>query len=136
MSEPLYGFMKFDEKLAKLIDLRDTSQMALQRKTGISQSALSDMINHERKPRLDQAFLLSRALDVSLEWLADDEAEGDPPPRSVKDWEENILFMARKLGQDEAARRLLESFEEPRFVQPEDEAARKRKLGRRGNGGY
>jgi hypothetical protein len=69
--------MGFKEKLARLTGGRIKSQVA--REAGLPQTTVSDYINKGYIPRADLALRLAKALDVSVEWLIDDE-QGWPPP--------------------------------------------------------
>src|SRR5690348_12491828 len=92
-----YGGMKFPEKLTKLIELRETSQSRLMRETGISQSAISEMTLGKRRPYMDQAFRLARALGATLDYLADDSQDRMPEPELTDD-ERYIVKTIRALG--------------------------------------
>jgi transcriptional regulator with XRE-family HTH domain len=78
----------------------------MSRRTGISQSSLSEAIAGKRKLKLDQALKVARALGVSLDYLADDAQ--DEPPRPLSRDEEAVLdlFHALGLSRAEALRRL------------------------------
>lgn len=102
----LYEGMKFSEKLTRLIGQSGKSQSRLGRETGIAQTAISEMTLGKRRPYMDQAFLLARALGVPLDYLADESA--DEPPRSVTEEESYVLRAVRGLGlgYEEVIRRL------------------------------
>ncbi len=59
-----------------------------------------------RLPTLPQAFKIARALDVPLDYLADDQQD-DPPPAALSEEDDRILEIARSLGYEEAKRRLV-----------------------------
>lgn len=56
------------EYLAKLLPLI-SNQSAVSRKTGIAQSAISEILAGKRRPYFDQMVEISKALDVSLDYL-------------------------------------------------------------------
>lgn len=108
MEETCYDVMRFAEKLMKVIDLSGKSQSRLQRETGISQSAISEMTKGKRRPYLDQAFLLARALGVSLDYLADEALEAPQLPVEALGPEDRlVLKTVQHLGHAEAMRRLV-----------------------------
>ncbi|WP_435005137.1 helix-turn-helix domain-containing protein [Tundrisphaera lichenicola] len=97
--------MQFPQKLDFLIGLRGTNQSQLSRKTGISQSAISEMTKGKRRVYMDQAFELARALGVSLDYLADD-AQEEPPAIASTNYDVVIKRLVEVMGEDEAIRRL------------------------------
>ncbi len=102
------GVMRFAEKLEREIARRGSSQSKLSRETGIHQTAISAMTRNERRPYMDQALQLARALGVPLDYLADD-AQDEPPPASGLGEDERAvldLYHALGLGRLEALRRL------------------------------
>jgi transcriptional regulator with XRE-family HTH domain len=96
-----YGVMEFTKKLENLIE----NQSELARKTGIPQSAISEMISGKRKPYFVQMAKIAQALGVSLDYLGDDRQAEPPPGLSRED--EEILKMVRMLGHDAAKARLM-----------------------------
>jgi transcriptional regulator with XRE-family HTH domain len=111
--------MKFPEKLVKLIETRETNQSRLSRQTGISQPAISQMTTGNRRPYMDQSLLLARALNVPLDFLADDTREGDPP-LPITDEEKALWLLIRAVGADVAFGILARSIrpEEPKVLTP------------------
>lgn len=103
----LYGGMKFPEKLDKVIADSGKSQSRIARETGISQSAISAMTRGDRRPYMDQALKLARALGVPLDYLADESLDELPAPELTTD-DRLILRIVRKLeiDADEVIRRL------------------------------
>jgi transcriptional regulator with XRE-family HTH domain len=70
--------MKFSEKLAKLTEGRNRSDLA--RAVRLPPSILSNYINRGSTPRADIALSVAKALDVPLQWLVDDEQSWPAPP--------------------------------------------------------
>lgn len=106
--------MTLSKKLNQLCGERKMTQADLRRAIGdsVSASIISDWFKDERKPNLDAALLIAKALDVSLDWLADDEAEMPPQPRGTASLpldqrQVKLLELAEMLGYERAKNRLL-----------------------------
>lgn len=82
--------MRFAEKLDYLIELCGTNQSKLMRLTGIAQSSISQMTKGGRKPSMEQAFALARALGIPLDYLADD-SQDEPPEKALSEDERIAL---------------------------------------------
>jgi transcriptional regulator with XRE-family HTH domain len=91
--------MGFAEKLTLLIERTGKNQSRLQRETGLAQTAISAMTLGQRRPYMDQALLLARALGVPLDYLADDSIDEVPTPEVSKD-ELPLLRLYRRLKAD------------------------------------
>ncbi|WP_422932089.1 helix-turn-helix domain-containing protein [Singulisphaera sp. PoT] len=88
----------FDKKLVNLLDAPGWSGARLAREIGLDQTTVSAWTKGTRRPYLDQGLLVSKALGVSLEFLADPERT-DPKP-DVSTEEKFILMTIRNLGLD------------------------------------
>lgn len=100
---------KFADKIVRRLDRMGKRQSHLVRETNLTQSTISDIMNGKRRPALDQAFAIARALDVPLDYLADDEMEEPPAsPGGLPQDQKTVLdlYLALKLTLDEALRRL------------------------------
>lgn len=71
--------MRFDRKLRHLMVERDIGQEALAKAAGVSQSSISRWLSGSHLPQIDAASRIAREMGVSLDWLADDDAEWPPP---------------------------------------------------------
>jgi len=72
--------MKFTEKLEKLTESENRSRIC--RRAGLPASAISNYITNGQMPGLEPALKIAAALDVPLDWLADD-SRGFPVPAKV-----------------------------------------------------
>lgn len=72
----------FPTKLAGLLKEKRLSQAELAEQIGVSQGLVSRWALGKNNPDIYQALALAKALKVSLDWLADDEADF-PPPESL-----------------------------------------------------
>jgi transcriptional regulator with XRE-family HTH domain len=95
--------MNFHEKVVTLCAERDWEQADLWRavKKKVSRTTVSNWFNGVSRPDMDTALLIARALDVPLDYLADD-AQDEPPARSARpDWERTVIGLIEALGLDE-----------------------------------
>jgi transcriptional regulator with XRE-family HTH domain len=101
--------MGYAEKMQKLCVLQGLDQSALAEQVGLSRSSISRILSGAQEPKLGLAFLLARALGVSLDYLADDDVPIDAPAQAVPLTvdELTILKLVRRLGTDVAMDRLL-----------------------------
>lgn len=93
------------EKVSRLLDERGMIPADLTRLTGIPSGRLSKLAQGQGQLRIPEALRIARALQVSLDFLADDAATNPEPQLSEDD--RVILIIARDLGPTEARRRLL-----------------------------
>ena len=61
--------LQFGERLEDLIKLRNTTASAVAKQTGITQSGLSDYINHKRSPDCATIVTLAQHFSVSADYL-------------------------------------------------------------------
>jgi len=73
--------VKFTDKLRRLIEGKNKAELAQSVK--LKPTVISDYARRGYAPRLDIALKISRALNVPLDWLADDSREWPPPPPSA-----------------------------------------------------
>ena len=66
------------EKLAELLAQRHQSRRSLATSIDLPENTVNDLVNKHYEPGVFRALALSRALGVSLDWLADDD-QGLPP---------------------------------------------------------
>lgn len=60
------------QRLRKIMAAKGISQTQLSRLTGISQGAISMILNNKRSPKWENIIAIANALDVSTEDLRDD----------------------------------------------------------------
>ena len=59
----------FKNRLRKGLDLRGLKPIDLSKKTGISESSVSQYLNGTHKPKQNRVYLVAQALDVHVVWL-------------------------------------------------------------------
>ena len=85
--------MSIGKKIMRCLSEREAPLRWLAEKAAYSEASLSRVVATRKPqvPRLDAALRIARALGVPLEWLADDEQTGDPPPAA----EDEIVTFVR-----------------------------------------
>ena len=75
---------KGTSRLQQLRKKKGITQIAMQIETGIDQSELSKMERGERAPTLEQAIILSRFYETSIDYICEETDEPVRYPRKVK----------------------------------------------------
>lgn len=99
------GKMDVMRKVEALLERRGMIPAELSRMTGISTGRLSKLSQGKGELRIPEALRIARALEVSLDWLADDEATEDDY-LSVQETR-YLIKMVKDIGLTEAKYRLL-----------------------------
>jgi transcriptional regulator with XRE-family HTH domain len=101
--------MKFHEKLEHLCERKRWSQRDLAKAAGgVSPSTMSNWFSGRSEPDLSAAHAIARALGVSLDYLADDDAtEPSAPPPNTSAEMIAIAAIVQALGPEKALRRLI-----------------------------
>lgn len=106
--------MKFPKKLKNLIDHRGTTQADLARALDVKDARITEWLDGEG-PMLIRSLILglkmARALNVPMEYLADEEMEGIPPPVPSK-WETLVREIAGRYGWEFVYWRIIEAKED------------------------
>ena len=91
---------RFSEKLARKILQLGLNGQKLARKSDVSDSEISRIMNGKSLPGLENAIALARAVGVSLDYLADDALDAEPnrPQEVANELEASILRLVRELG--------------------------------------
>ena len=91
---------RFSEKLAQKMLQLGLNGQKLARKSDVSDSEISRIMNGKSLPGLENAMALARAVEVSLDFLADDKVDLDPsrPQESATEMETMILRLVRDMG--------------------------------------
>jgi transcriptional regulator with XRE-family HTH domain len=115
--------MELHAKLKRLCEVKGWEQSELNRRAGslVSKSAMSSYFSGATKPPIDVALAIANALQVPIQYLADDSLTELPP--SPDPDERRLIFLARDMGLDEAFRRLAatrEKLSEARVLTPEE----------------
>lgn len=93
----------FGARLGQVIEQRELTQGQVELKTGLGQGHISQIISGKRRPRIDIAVALARALGVSLDWLA-----GLPPQPGVDTLEPDARELVEAYSRlDEAHRQVV-----------------------------
>ena len=98
--KPWKNCNRFSEKLGQKILQLGLNGQKLARKSDVSDSEISRIMNGKSLPGLENAMALARAVDVSLDYLADDTMDHDPsrPQESTSEQETMVLRLVRELG--------------------------------------
>ena len=102
--KPWKNCNRFSEKLSQKILQLGLNGQKLARKSDVSDSEISRIMNGKSLPGLENAIALARAVGVSLDYLADDTLDADPnlPKESANELETTILRLVREIGQMES----------------------------------
>jgi len=107
--------MKLGEKIPVLAKRMGTSQAELARALGTYPSRVSEWVAGTGQPSVQQALRIARYFGVTLDYLADEDA--NEPPTPLRSEAEKMIWAAvTEIGPEEAFRRLLISNREPRVV--------------------
>jgi transcriptional regulator with XRE-family HTH domain len=104
MGETSYGRdMKLKDKLQILMTRHSLNGQKLARLSQVSDSEISRILQGKSRPGLDNAFRLARAVNVSLDYLADDSLDIDAsqPADLLSAEERRILNLVQKIGGSE-----------------------------------
>src|SRR3982751_4767614 len=95
---------RFSEKLGQRSLQLNLNGQKLARKSEVSDSEISRIMNGKSLPGLENAIALARAVGVSLDYLADDGLDADPnqPKESADECESTIQRLAREIGYKQA----------------------------------
>jgi transcriptional regulator with XRE-family HTH domain len=95
---------RFSEKLSQKMLQLGLNGQKLARRSDVSDSEISRIINGRSLPGLENAIALARSLAVSLDFLADDSLDADPnqPKESADERETTIQRLAREIGYKQA----------------------------------
>jgi transcriptional regulator with XRE-family HTH domain len=98
--KPWKNCNRFSEKLAQKMLQLGLNGQKLSRKSEVSDSEISRIMNGKSLPGLENAIALARAVGVSLDYLADDLLDSDPnqPKESADEREATIQRLAREIG--------------------------------------
>ena len=92
--------MKLKDKLLMLMNRHSLNGQKLARLSQVSDSEISRILQGKSRPGLDNAFRLAKAVNVSLDFLADDSLDVDAhqPADHHSPEERKILGLAQKIG--------------------------------------
>ncbi len=92
--------MELKNKLKHLMNTKGLNGQKLARLSQVSDSEISRILQGKSRPGLDNALRLAQALGVSLDYLADDKLDSEPPEPadSLSPEERKILSIIQKVG--------------------------------------
>jgi transcriptional regulator with XRE-family HTH domain len=95
--------MRLKEKLQILMARHSLNGQKLAKLSQVSDSEISRILQGKSRPGLDNAFRLAKAVNVSLDFLADDsrDVDADQPAEHHSPEERKILGLAQKIGSAE-----------------------------------
>jgi transcriptional regulator with XRE-family HTH domain len=96
--------MILKDKLQMLMARYGLNGQKLARLSQVSDSEISRILQGKSRPGLDNAFRLAKAVNVSLDYLADDSLDTEPPQPAdhLAPEERRLLSIAQKVGYGEA----------------------------------
>jgi len=92
--------MILKDKLQLLMARHGLNGQKLARLSKVSDSEISRILQGKSRPGLDNAFRLAKSVNVTLDYLADDSADVEPPQpgESLSPEERKLLEVAQKIG--------------------------------------
>jgi transcriptional regulator with XRE-family HTH domain len=92
--------MELKDKLQMLMARAALNGQKLARLSRVSDSEISRILQGKSRPGLDNAFRLARSVGVTLDYLADDSLDVEPPKPEdhLSSDERRILTLAQKVG--------------------------------------
>jgi transcriptional regulator with XRE-family HTH domain len=95
--------MVLKDKLQMLMARRGLNGQKLARLSEVSDSEISRILQGKSRPGLDNAARLAKSVSVSLDYLADDTADVEPPQPAdnLSPEERKLLAIAQKIGHSE-----------------------------------
>jgi transcriptional regulator with XRE-family HTH domain len=92
--------MELKDKLQMLMARAALNGQKLARLSRVSDSEISRILQGKSRPGLDNAFRLARSVGVTLDYLADDSLDVEPPKPDdhLSSDERRILTLAQKVG--------------------------------------
>ena len=95
--------MLLKDKLQMLMARCGLNGQKLARLSQVSDSEISRILQGKSRPGLDNAFRLARAVNVTLDYLADDSLDAEPPQPAdhLSPEERRLLTVAQKIGPSE-----------------------------------
>jgi transcriptional regulator with XRE-family HTH domain len=95
--------MILKDKLQMLMARYGLNGQKLARLSQVSDSEISRILQGKSRPGLDNAFRLAKAVNVSLDYLADDSLDTEPPQPAdhLSPEERKLLTLAQKVGYGE-----------------------------------
>jgi transcriptional regulator with XRE-family HTH domain len=92
--------MVLKDKLQMLMARHGFNGQKLARRSQVSDSEISRILQGKSRPGLDNAFRIARSVGVTLDYLADDNLDSEPlqPADNLSPEERKILAIGQKIG--------------------------------------
>jgi transcriptional regulator with XRE-family HTH domain len=92
--------MLLKDKLHMLMARHSLNGQKLARLSQVSDSEISRILKGKSRPGLDNAFRVAKAVGVSLDYLADDSLDSEPPKPAdfLSPEERKLVSLAQKIG--------------------------------------
>ena len=92
--------MELKDKLQILMARHNLNGQKLARLSHVSDSEISRILQGKSRPGLDNAFRLAKSVGVTLDYLADDSLDAEPPrpDEHLSTEEKKILSLSQKIG--------------------------------------
>lgn len=101
--------MGYREKLKRLCATYGLTQQELGERVGMKKNTISRILSGQQEPKLQEAYELARALNVTVDYLVSEATELGPSVRLVEVTEDEVILLrtSRIIGVDVALRRIL-----------------------------
>lgn len=94
---------KFRHKLKNHMEIQSISQTRMEELSGVDQKVISNILNKPTsRPTFENVVRLARALNLPIEYFANDEMEEPPPDTKMSQEEVRVMKAAASVGLEES----------------------------------